>query len=211
MTRTDDPQPEAPGRADVEVFAEAVRRPEVLGEVFDRYAPELLRYLTRRLGPVDAEDVLGDLFVVIVERRASFDAAAASALPWLYGIASRLVARRHRAETRRLRAVARGDVGIAELFEDAAAERADADRVSNRLAGALAGLSAGDRDVVLLTAWGGLQQHEVSSALGIPVGTVKSRLHRARACLRAELADLDPSADASADLTADPTPDRSPR
>ena len=190
---------EAPAATDAQLFATAVRRPEVLGTLFDRHAPALLRYLTRRLGPVDAEDVLGDLFVVVVERRASFDPSATSALPWLFGIASRLVARRYRDETRRLRALARGDLGRAEPFEDAVASRADADRTSRRLAAALAALAAGDRDVVLLTAWGGLDQQEVAAALDIPVGTVKSRLHRARRLLRTELAGLHPDTDPTTD------------
>lgn len=70
---------------------------------------------------------------------------------------------------------------------DRVAARVDAAAATAALAGGLAGLSAGDRDVLLLLAWGGLTQDEVAVALGLPLGTVKSRLHRARSRLRAAL------------------------
>ena len=55
------------------------------------------------------------------------------------------------------------------------------------LAGALAALSAGDRHVLLLVAWADLGYQEVAEALGIPVGTVRSRLNRARRKVRTAL------------------------
>jgi RNA polymerase sigma-70 factor (ECF subfamily) len=174
---------------DAELFAQSVERPDALAAVFDRHAGALLRYLTRRLGAVDAEDVLGDVFVVALERRASFDRSAASARPWLYGIASKIVARRYRDETRRLRAYERGDHSDDDLFEDAAVSRVDAHVTFRRLAGVLSMLSVGDRDVLLMSAWAQLNQTEIADALGIPVGTVKSRLHRARQQLREVLDD----------------------
>ncbi|WP_208322851.1 RNA polymerase sigma factor [Mumia sp. ZJ1417] len=183
-----------PGATDAALFAASVSKPAALSEVFDRHAPSLLRYLTRRLGPHDAEDALGDVFVVALERRASFDPGATSARPWLYGIASNLIARRHRDEVRFLRTLQREGTPAATLeFEDAAADRMDADRSFRDLAGALAELSTGDRDVLLLIAWAQLGQDEVASALEIPVGTVKSRLHRARRLLREQL-DVKPTA-----------------
>jgi RNA polymerase sigma-70 factor (ECF subfamily) len=173
---------------DAAVFAAAVRRPELLADVFDRYAPELLRYLTRRVGPHDAEDLLGDLFVVALERRASFDGAAGSARPWLYGIASNLLRRHHRDEVRFLRALARvGEDPPTPSFDEHVDERVTSAQDLRRLATALAGLSTGDRDVLLLVAWGDLAHDEVATALAIPAGTVKSRLHRARRQLRAHL------------------------
>ena len=173
---------------DAELFAASARRPELLADVFDRYAPELLRYLTRRVGAHDAEDLLGDLFVVALERRASFDPGADSARPWLYGIASNLLHRHRRDEVRFLRALARvGDEPPSPSFAERVEERVDSGQQERRLATALAQLSDGDRDVLLLVAWGDLAQDEVAAALGIPPGTVKSRLHRARRQLRAHL------------------------
>jgi len=174
--------------SDAELFAASVRRPEVLAEIFDRHAPELLRYLTRRVGPHDAEDLLGDLFVVALERRSSFAADAGSARPWLYGIASNLLHRHRRDEVRFLRALARiGDEPPTASFDECVEARVDSGAQSWGLAAALAALSSGDRDVLLLVAWGELAQAEVAAALGIPPGTVKSRLHRARRQLRTHL------------------------
>lgn len=173
---------------DAELFAASVRRPELLADVFDRHAPELLRYLTRRVGPHDAEDLLGDLFVVALERRAAFDHGAGSARPWLYGIASNLLHRHRRDEVRFLRALTRlGGEPETTCFDERVEARVDSGAEARGLAVALAGLSSGDRDVLLLVAWAELAQDEVAAALGIPPGTVKSRLHRARRQLRAHL------------------------
>lgn len=76
---------------------------------------------------------------------------------------------------------------------DAVVDRVTAQEKDRLLAGALAGLSQGDRDVLLLVAWGDLSYEEVAEALGIPVGTVRSRLHRARRKTRAALGDDDPT------------------
>ncbi len=156
-----------------------------MGEVFDRHCPEILRYLTRRVGSQDAEDLLSQTFLVALERRSTFRATAQGARPWLYGIASNLLLRRHRDEVRFLRALARlpHDHGVA-IFEESAAERIDAAAQAHAIAGPLAELTAGDRNVLLLLAWAQLSHEEIAAALQIPVGTVKSRLHRARRQLR---------------------------
>jgi RNA polymerase sigma-70 factor (ECF subfamily) len=170
---------------DAAVITASVRRPSLFAEVFDRHAADLLRYLTRRIGANDAEDVLGDTFTVAFERRESFDPAAPSARPWLYGIASNLIHRRRRDEVRFLRALARVSPSAPEsTFEDDVASRVDSTERVRGLAGALASLSAGDREVLLLVVWAQLSHEDVSVALEIPVGTVKSRMHRARRILR---------------------------
>jgi RNA polymerase sigma-70 factor, ECF subfamily len=188
VTSLDEPRAVSPPRSDAELFQASVRRPELLAEIFDRYAPELLRYLARRIGPHDAEDLLGDVFVVALERRRSFDPGAASARPWLYGIASNLLHRRRRDEVRSWRALARvgDDLGVT-IFDDEVEDRLDSRGAVQDLAGALAELSSGDRDVLLMVAWAELTHDEIATALEIPVGTVKSRLHRARRVLRAHL------------------------
>lgn len=170
---------------DAALVAASVRRPSLFAELFDRHAAELLRYLTRRVGANDAEDVLGDTFTVAFERRASFDPAATSARPWLYGIASNLMHRRRRDEVRFLRALARvSHAPAADTFEDDVASRVDSTERVRGLAGALASLSAGDREVLLLVVWAQLSHEDTAAALEIPVGTVKSRMHRARRILR---------------------------
>lgn len=188
MTSLDEPLTASRPSSDAELFRASVRRPELLAEIFDRHAPDLLRYLARRIGPHDAEDLLGDLFVVALERRSSFDPGVDSARPWLFGIASNLLHRHRRDEVRSWRAMARvgDDSGVA-VFDDQVEARLDSSGTVRGLAGALAELSTGDRDVLLMVAWAELTHEEIATALNIPVGTVKSRLHRARRVLRAHL------------------------
>lgn len=172
------------------VIAWSLDQPEVFGEVFERHARELHRFLSRRLG-TQADDVLGELFVTAFERRARYRAQLADARPWLYGIATNLVHRHRRAEATRYRALAR--LPLADLSPDGSADAvdaADASAVRPRLAAALAELDARDRDVLLMLAWGQLDQAEVALALDIPAGTVRSRLFRARRQLRPVLDDL---------------------
>ncbi len=93
-----------------------------------------------------------------------------------------------RTEVRALRAHARSAGGAARAdtsHDGRVAARVDAATLAAQLAGALAKLSEGDRDVLLLTSWAGLDSAEIAEALGIPVGTVRSRLHRVRRTLRA--------------------------
>ena len=94
-------------RTDAEVIACSVSAPAAFGELFDRYATTMFRYLVRRVGPVDADALLGDLFRIAFEKRAAFDTERAEARPWLYGIAGNLLARHRQGEARRLAATAR--------------------------------------------------------------------------------------------------------
>jgi len=172
------------------VIAASLEEPDAFGQLFERHARELHRFLSRRLGDL-ADDLLGELFVTAFARRATYRAELADARPWLYGIAANLVRRHHRAEATRYRALAR--VPLAIVAPDSSLEAvasADAAAVRPRLASALAALKAADLDVLLLLAWGQLDQAEVAAALGIPLGTVRSRLHRARRQLRPVLDDL---------------------
>lgn len=75
---------------DHSVIAASLERPEVFGELFERHAPEMHRFLSRRLGDL-ADDLLGDLFATAFERRVSYRAELADARPWLYGIGANLV------------------------------------------------------------------------------------------------------------------------
>ncbi len=124
------------------------------------------------------------------QRRRAYNAAYADARPWLYGIATNLVGRRRRDEARWLRAIARssGD-SPAESFAEQVTDRVAAQAIRGRLASALGRLPGGQRDVLLLTARG-LSCQEIAAAIGVPLGTVASRLARARRKVRAELQDL---------------------
>jgi RNA polymerase sigma-70 factor (ECF subfamily) len=135
-----------------------------------------------------ADDLASETFLVAFARRDRYDTAYADARPWLYGIASNLIARHHRAERRRYQALARvGPDEPVEEYDDQIVGRLDAQARQRPLATALADISAGDRDVLLLIAWAELTSEEAGQALGIPAGTARSRLHRARKQLRTAL------------------------
>lgn len=172
------------------IIALSLTQPDAFGALFERHSRELHRFLSRRLGAI-ADDLLGDLFVAAFELRTRYRTELADARPWLYGIAANLVRRHHRAEATRYRALGRTPLAL--VAADGSGEAvalADAAALRPRLATALAELKAADRDVLLLLAWGQLEQAEVAAALGIPLGTVRSRLHRARQQLRPVLDDL---------------------
>jgi RNA polymerase sigma-70 factor (ECF subfamily) len=184
-----------PSDGDAEADAEAIERslsdPAAFPLVFDRHASSLLRFLARRVEPADADGLLGDVFRIAFERRASFDAErAASARPWLYGIATNLLARHRRSEGRRLRAMAalasrRADVDHEpDAVGDRAAQRLDAGEDWARLAEAIDVLPDAERHTLLLHVWEELSYDDIAAALDVPVGTVRSRLHRARGRLR---------------------------
>jgi RNA polymerase sigma factor (sigma-70 family) len=164
---------------DAAVLAGSVRHPERFGHIYDRHFPGIYRYIASRLGSDDADDLTAETFIDAFRRRASFDPARGSVRPWLFGIATRLVAQHRRAEARRYRALARTpakpDPGG---HDDQVAARVSAQALREPLLLALAGLSDDDRDVLLLIALGGLSYEEVAAALSIPPGTVASRLSR---------------------------------
>jgi RNA polymerase sigma-70 factor (ECF subfamily) len=180
---------------DAHLIELAKRTPEQFTAIFDRHYRNIYAYVARRLGPDLAEDVASETFLTAFDRRHSFDAARGDARPWLYGIASNLVARHVRAESRRYKALARAggqDLGVGDGHADAVAGRLDAAAVRGRLAEALARLPEPVRAVLLLVAWAGLNQQEAATALGIPAGTARSRLHRARQEMRQALgADIE--------------------
>jgi RNA polymerase sigma factor (sigma-70 family) len=183
---------------DADLIEQAKRTPERFTAVFDRHYRQIYAYVARRLGPDLAEDVAAETFLIAFDRRHSFDAARGDARPWLYGIASNLVARHARAESRRYKALARAggqhvgeqrttEQGMADGHADAVAGRIDAVAVRGRLAEGLRRLPEPVRAVLLLVAWAGFNQQEAAAALGIPAGTARSRLHRARQEMRLAL------------------------
>jgi RNA polymerase sigma-70 factor (ECF subfamily) len=180
--------------ADSELIAGSSAEPAMFSEIFDRHHDELYRYLRRRVGAGPAADLAAETFVTAFARRGAYRPQTADARPWLYGIAHNLLRNHLRHERRQLAAYARhgaeplADAGAVTEFSMADA-RADAAAVSARLAQILARMPAGDRDVLLLFAWADMSYAEVAEALGIPVGTVRSRLNRARKQLRVLVQD----------------------
>jgi RNA polymerase sigma factor (sigma-70 family) len=179
---------------DAALIESSLADPEAFAALFDRYSAMLYRYVSRRLGPEPAEDVVGETFLVAFSKRHRYDLEQQDARPWLFGIATKLVARHHRAEAARYRALRRSPVdGPVEGPDDRVAAGVTASATRPALAAALSGLARRDLDVLLLVAWGDLTYEEAARALGIPVGTVRSRLNRARRKVRAALGDTDPT------------------
>lgn len=192
------PDPDDPSD-DAALIERSRHDPEAFAGLYDRHAARLHRYVARRLGGGAADDIVADTFLDAFRKRHRYDLTVSDARPWLYGIAANLIGKHHRAEVRMLRAYARTGadpvlIGIpAANPADEADSRISSAAVRQDLAAALAGLARGDRDVLLMTAWADLSYAEVATALGIPVGTVRSRLHRARARIRAALGGYDPT------------------
>ncbi len=186
------PGPEPPPLAntrgpatDADVIAQSRTDPERFATIFDRHADEIHRYAARRLGRQTAADVVSEVFLAAFRNRGRYDPARADARPWLYGIATKVIGQHLRAEGRRAHMLAVAPAPLpAEFPVDDISDRVTAERLRPVLLGVLARLSPADRELVLLVAWAELSYEQVAQALEIPVGTVRSRLHRVRAKVR---------------------------
>ncbi|MBF9130018.1 RNA polymerase sigma factor [Plantactinospora sp. S1510] len=149
--------------------------------LYDRHAAALYRYASGRVGADVADDVVSETFLVAFQRRRRYDVSRPDARPWLFGILTKEISHHRRREQARYRAMARYDLieAVPDHAEQAVADAA-AHALRVPLARVLSDLPAKDRNVLLLIAWGGLSYEETAHALGIPVGTVRSRLNRAR-------------------------------
>ncbi|MEU7474950.1 RNA polymerase sigma factor [Lentzea sp. NPDC042327] len=158
--------------------------------LFTRHADELHRYLARWV-PMAADDLVGDVFVSAIRSRARFDPSRGSARAWLFGIATNLLHTHLRGRRREREAYARLVHGReSDSHESRVVDTVDAEVRARQFAVAVQRLEPRDRDVLLLTGWAGLDSAEVAQALDIPVGTVRSRLHRVRRQLRTACPDI---------------------
>lgn len=173
---------------DNEIVIRSWEHPTAFAALFDRYATTIYRYAARRAGTTVADDVTAETFLVAFERRRAFDPEVPNARPWLFGIASHLLSRHARQQARQWRAYARAPLPeAAGEHEDRTVARLDASARTAELAKVITDLDDVDRDVLLLHAWGDLSYDEIATALEIPIGTVRSKLHRLRARLREQL------------------------
>lgn len=163
--------------------------PAAFPDLLRRHGQAIHAYLARRVGRDAADDLLSEVFVRAYAARRHYDERSHDARPWLYGIA-RNVLREHWRRAGAMEA-------SAELFGVADSEdpwpdvdsRLDAAARLSGLRSALAQLGSSERDVLLLVTWEGLTPTEAAVALGIPAGTARSRLHRARSVMRQLLAN----------------------
>jgi len=171
---------------DAMVISDSISDPERFGVLFDRHATVLFRYLARRVNADEADPLLGEVFRVAFERRASYDCERPNARPWLYGIATNLLAHHRRSEARRLHATARllAEGAPAADPADGVVAALDAATLWAVVADRVGQLPDIERDALVLFVWEDLSYDEIATALEVPVGTIRSRLNRARQQLR---------------------------
>ena len=181
---------------DSEVISASLEDPGRFGAIFERHFDRIYAYAARRLGDDKASDVAADAFIVAFRRRRDYDLSRHDALPWLYGITIRIIRHHRVAEFRRLRSLQRPGEDLPDVTAADADGRLDAQLALPQVAKALNRLSAADRETLLLVAWGDLTYRDISIAMGVPLGTVRSRLNRARTRLQTALPHLalDPTA-----------------
>lgn len=180
--------------SDRELIAASAVEPGDFAAIFDRHFDAVYAYLQRRIGRDLAEELSAETFLVAFDNRDRFDGSRSEARPWLFGIATNLLRHHWRREERELRAYARSASDpVLDAFEGVE-ERLDASGERRHLVEGLAELPGPERDALLLAAWADLSYAEIAVALDVPVGTVRSRLSRARerivSALGEELATL---------------------
>jgi RNA polymerase sigma-70 factor (ECF subfamily) len=143
--------------------------------VYERHAGAVRGYALGRVGPDGADDVVSETFAEAWTARSKFDARASNARPWLYGIATNVIARHREREERWIEANRRATATHARPGSEPTAYELDP-----HLALAIGELSPSLRDVLLLTALGELSVAETARALGMTTVAARVRLHRAR-------------------------------
>ncbi|MDH4116722.1 MAG: sigma-70 family RNA polymerase sigma factor [Acidimicrobiia bacterium] len=177
---------------DAELLAAAARGDgDSFSVFFRRYARPVTLYAVRRCrDPHDVGDLVSETFLVALQAAGRYIPQTDTALPWLFGIARRVLARQHRrrASHRRL-AVKAGNVEPLVTGDevDAIAEAIDASRQRRAIEAALATLSDGEREIFLLVAYDGLSPGEAAVVVGVSANAARLRLSRARRRMREEL------------------------
>jgi RNA polymerase sigma-70 factor (ECF subfamily) len=170
-----------PGFSDAHAIGASLGERDAFVTVFERHFDAIYGYLSRRVDVDAASELASEVFVVAFANRDRYDLTRPDAGPWLYGIATNVLRRRHRSDTRRR-----------EAYNRIRPDRRESDDLSERvdpiLWAALGDLAPVDLETLLLFVWADLGYEQIAEALEIPVGTVRSRINRARRQLRAALA-----------------------
>lgn len=172
---------------DAELLLWSVEEPALFAGLYERYGLAVRRYVIRRTGDAAGDDLASEVFVRAFRARGRYLAQRDAALPWLLGIANNVIADHRRLERRRLAALER----LASEAPDLVAHHDTG--LAPELVAALRRLPAAERDTLLLVVWGELTQDEAAAALGVPAGTVSSRIARARKRLAAALRPTPPA------------------
>ena len=177
--------------SDAELIQSSIADARAFAVIFDRHFRAIFRFLRGRVGGQLAEDLASETFVVAFGRRRAYDLSREDARPWLYGIAVNLLREHRRAEERRLRAYARVPADLGEMSAELG------DRLDSTVSAALLDLSYEERNLILLLAWAELTYEQLADALGLPVGTIRSRVSRVRTKLRTRLEPVEASVQAT--------------
>lgn len=175
-------------RTDAEIVAASHVDPDVFAVAFERHFVTIHGYLTRRLGRDHADDVAAEVFRIAFTNRNQFDTDRGDVRPWLYGIANKLVRQHLRTGERAERVWTRIEPAVSLLDETSLVDRVDAQIVTNTLQDALRQLLPADREALVLHVIEYLTYAEVADVTDTPLGTVKSRIARARHQLKDTLA-----------------------
>jgi RNA polymerase sigma factor (sigma-70 family) len=159
--------------------------PDAFGVLFERHAQAVYNYLFRRTADwALAEDLTPVVFLEAWRRHTNVRLERELVLPWLLGVATNVLRNRRRSQWRYRAALERLPREHAHDFADEANGRLDDERQTRTVLRAIAKLPRREQDVLALCAWAELSYEEAAVALGVPVGTVRSRLSRARARIR---------------------------
>lgn len=175
------------GPSDAAVIRRSLTEPKTFEVIFDRHFAAVHRFAIGRVGQQDAADVVAETFARAFDRRHRFRRDRESALPWLFGIAVNVCRERMRRNERGHHATTRmanRTEMTTETFENAVTNRIDAERLRPDLLAALRGLSDDEYALLMLAGESDLSYQEMADTLGIPIGTVRSRLARARRRVR---------------------------
>ncbi|AXG79843.1 RNA polymerase sigma factor [Streptomyces paludis] len=170
---------------------------EAFAELYDTHARAVYHHALRLTGDWStAEEVMSETFLAAWRVRERLEPDGGSLTPWLYGIATHKAHNANRGLRRRLAFLDRrpSPPPVADFAEETAGRIDDARKLA-AIHGALGQLRRQEREVLALCVWSGLDYRQTAQALGIPVGTVRSRLSRARAKLARRLQPVRPAAE----------------
>ena len=174
--------------SDAEAIAQSLNEPSAFAAVFERHFSLVHRFLCVRAGVDPAADLASETFAIAFRRRADYDLRRPDARPWLLGIAVNLVRQARRSERRLNRALARlsGERASHQNSPEAGLEPHGSITTLHEV---LAELAPEDRDLLLLFACMEFSYEQIAEAMSLPIGTVRSRIHRLRNKLRSRLTE----------------------
>lgn len=179
-------------RTDSALIDSSLEDPAVFGDIFERHYDSISLFLRRRVDESLADELAGQTFLQAFKSRAAFDTDRDSAKPWLLAIANNLIRHEARARKRKLRAYERLDRDHQPDFSAETNTRLDAESRRADLVSALEQLTSDELEALTLQAWEGLSYAEIAEVLQTPIGTVRSRLSRARARMTEQLFESEP-------------------